>query len=81
LGWSNEDIDEVFQSLIRHPCNPQSFDEKIVHVANYVETLGAFGIIKAFLTGGAKGQSIEETISIFEKQYLDKVVFQALAEK
>jgi hypothetical protein len=32
--------------------------------------LGAFGIAKAFITGGAKGQSIEDTISIFENQYL-----------
>jgi uncharacterized protein len=38
--------------------------------------LGAFGIAKAFTTGGAKGQSIEETASIFEQQYLDKVIFQ-----
>lgn len=81
LDWSKEDIEEAFQSLFRHLSNPQSIEEKIDHEANCVETLGAFGIAKAFTTGGAKGQSIEETVNIFEHQHLDKVVFQTPAGK
>ena len=81
LGWSEQDIEAAFQSLSRHLSDPQSNEEKIVHDANYVETLGAFGIAKAFTTGGARGQSLEETADIFEHQYLDKVVFQTPAGK
>ncbi len=76
LTWTSENIEEGFQSLYRHLVNPQSIEEKIVHDANYIEVLGAFGIAKAFTTGGAKGQSLEETANIFEHQYLDRVVFQ-----
>jgi uncharacterized protein len=76
LGWTTENIEEVFQSLYRHLTNPQSIEEKVVHDANYIEVLGAFGIAKAFTTGGANGQSLEETASIFENQYLNKAVFQ-----
>ena len=47
----------------------------IVHDANYIELLGAFGIAKAFTTGGARRQTYEETANIFEYQYLDKVAF------
>jgi predicted TIM-barrel fold metal-dependent hydrolase len=52
-----------------------------VQDANYVETLGAYGIAKAFTTGGARGQAIEETIHIFEDQYFERVVFQTPAGK
>lgn len=45
------------------------------------QILGAFGIAKAFMTGGTKGQSLEETADIFEHQYLDKVIFQTPAGK
>ena len=76
LDWTAKEIEEIFRSLYRHLTNPQSIEEKIVHDANYIEILGAFGIAKAFTTGEAKGQSLEETADIFEHQYLDKVVFQ-----
>jgi hypothetical membrane protein len=35
-----------------------------VHDANAVEVLGAFGIAKAFTTGGARGQSNEQTVEL-----------------
>ena len=47
----------------------------IVHDANYVKILGAFGIAKAFTTGGAYNQTYEETADIFKYQYLDRVEF------
>jgi uncharacterized protein len=81
LDWTTDEIEEGFQSLYRHLSNPQSLEEKIVHDANYVETLGAFGIAKAFTTGGAKGQSLEETADRFEHQYLDKVIFHTAVGK
>lgn len=81
LDWTMEEIEEVFQTLYRHLTNPQSIEEKIVHDANYIEILGAFGIAKAFTTGGANGQSLEETVNIFENQYLDKVVLQTSVGK
>jgi uncharacterized protein len=74
--WSEAAIDGILQSLKRHLKNPQTVEEKIVHDANYLELLGAFGIAKAFTTGGARGQLIEESADIFEHQYLDKVEFQ-----
>lgn len=75
LGWEEREIDDAFDSLRRHLVNPQTPEEKIVHDANFVELLGAFGIAKAFTVGGEFGQSYEETVDIFESRYLDKVVF------
>ena len=75
LEWAEAEIEEAFQSLERHLDNPQTVEEAIVHDANYIELLGAFGIAKAFTTGGARKQTYEETADIFEYQYLDKVAF------
>jgi len=81
LACSETEIDDLLQSLNRHLSNPQTLEEKIVYDANYLEILGAFGIAKAFTTGGSRGQLIEETVDIFEHQYLDKVEFQTPAGK
>lgn len=75
LQWAEAEIKTAFQSLERHLNKPQTSEEKIVHDANYIELLGAFGIAKAFTTGGAKKQAYEETADIFEYQYLNKIVF------
>jgi uncharacterized protein len=75
LDWTEAEIEKAFLSLKRHLENPQTVEEKIVHDANYMELLGAFGIAKAFTTGGARKQSYEETADIFEYQYLDKIKF------
>jgi uncharacterized protein len=74
LGWTQNEVDEAFQSLDCHLTIPQTVEEQIVHDANSIELLGAFGIAKAFTTGGARGQSYEETIEIFEA-LLDKARF------
>ncbi|MHB1629179.1 MAG: HD domain-containing protein, partial [Bacilli bacterium] len=55
--------------------NPITAEEQIVHDANYIELLGAFGIAKAFTKGGAEGQTYEQTADIFEHQFLDVVEF------
>ena len=70
-----KEICELFESLARQFSHPETVEEEIVHDANYLETTGAFGIAKAFTTGGAKGQSMEETVNIFEGQYFDRVEF------
>ena len=75
LEWSETEIEKAFASLARHLKDPQTVEEAIVHDANYIELLGAFGIAKAFTTGGARGQTYEETSDIFEYRYLDKVSF------
>lgn len=75
IGWSDNQIEEGLQSLNQHLVNPQSIEEKIVHDANNLEILGAFGIAKAFTTGGARGQHIDDTLDIFEKEYLNKIEF------
>ena len=75
LEWTEIEIEQAFQSLERHLEDPQIIEEKIVHDANYLELLGAFGIAKAFTTGGARKQSYEQTADIFEYRYLDKVEF------
>jgi len=75
LGWTVKEICELFESLARQFSHPETVEEEIVHDANYLETTGAFGIAKAFTTGGAKGQSMEETVNIFEGQYFDRVEF------
>jgi HD superfamily phosphodiesterase len=76
IGWSEGKVEESLTSLARHLKNPVTSEEKIIHDANYLELLGAFGIAKAFTTGGAQGQLIEESADIFEHQYLDKVEFE-----
>lgn len=75
LEWTETEIAKAFASLARHIKDPQTVEEAIVHDANYVELLGAFGIAKAFTKGGAKKQTYEETADIFEYRYLDKVEF------
>ena len=75
LGWEQQEIEEMFISLQSHLTEPTTVEEMIVHDANYLELLGAFGIAKAFLTGGARGQTYEETADIFEYCYLDKIHF------
>ena len=75
LNWTEAETKQGFQSLERHLSYPQTVEEMIVHDANYVELLGAFGIAKAFTTGGAYNQTYEETADILEQQYLDRVKF------
>ena len=74
-GWSNNDISIGFECLNRHLNDPITLEEQIVHDANFIELLGAFGIAKAFTTGGSHGQSYYETIRIYEEEYLDNVIF------
>ena len=76
MGWNEEQIADGIERLHRHLKSPLTVEEKIVHDANYVELLGAFGIAKAFTKGGAEGQSYEETANIFEYRFLDAVEFQ-----
>ena len=75
LEWTETEIEKAFASLARHLKDPQTIEEAIVHDANYIELLGAFGIAKAFTTGGARGQTYKETSDIFEYLYLDKISF------
>jgi hypothetical protein len=48
LGWGEPEIEEAAVCLERHLKDPQTVEEKVVHDANYMELLGAFGIAKAF---------------------------------
>ncbi len=75
LGWPEQEVGDGFRRLQRHLKSPLTVEEQIVHDANYVELLGAFGIAKAFTKGGAEGQAYEETADIFEHQFLDTVEF------
>jgi uncharacterized protein len=63
LGWTPAETTEVLAALARHADGPVSVEERIVHDANAVEVLGAFGIAKAFTTG-ALGQSYEQAAAI-----------------
>lgn len=76
LGWASNDILTGFDCLNRHLNNPVTIEEKIVHDANFIELLGAFGIAKAFTTGGANNQTYTQTIKIYEEEYLDRIKFQ-----
>ena len=78
LGWSDSEIQELIQSLDRHLDEPETIEEEIVHDANKLETLGAFGIAKAFTMGGLLGQTYEETVDYFERHSLS-VVFRTPA--
>jgi len=75
LGWQEDELDDLLESLERHLKSPQTIEEQIVHDANYLGLLGAFGIAKAFTTGGARGQAYEETVEVFETRWLDQVQF------
>lgn len=74
LGWTDQEMAEGLLLLERHCVDPQTSEERIVHDANYVEVLGAFGIAKALTKGGSERQSYEQTIAIFEG-YLHQVQF------
>jgi uncharacterized protein len=81
LGWTEEEVDNGFESLARHLKDPQTIEEQVVHDANHVEMFGALGVAKAFTTGGARGQAYEVTADIFEHRYLDRVEFRTPAGK
>jgi hypothetical protein len=74
LGWTAEEISAAFAALERHCDDPQTPEEWIVHDANAVELLGAFGIAKSFMKGGAERQGYNETLAIFERN-LNRVDF------
>jgi uncharacterized protein len=74
MGWAGPEITDALASLRRHLTAPVTVEERIVHDANAVEVLGAFGIAKAFTTGGARGQSYEQTVERYE-QLLDQTRF------
>jgi uncharacterized protein len=74
LGWAEPEIVEVLHSVQRHLTAPVTVEERIVHDGNAVEVLGAFGIAKAFTTGGARGQSYEQTVERYE-EVLDQARF------
>jgi hypothetical protein len=73
-GWGEPSVEEAFLALQRHLRDPRTVEEMIVHDANFMELLGAFGIAKAFTTGGARGQKYEETMKIF-MEYIENVSF------
>jgi len=75
LAWTETEVEEIFLSLSRHITDPKTVEEEIIHDANYIELLGAFGIAKAFTTGGARGQTIEQSAEIFEQQFLKRIKF------
>lgn len=75
LGWGEDELTGLIASLDRHLRDPQTVEEQVVHDANYLGLLGAFGIAKAFSTGGAHGQTYQETVEIFEGGWLDRVQF------
>jgi uncharacterized protein len=81
LGWADAEIPELFRSLERHLKSPETVEEEIVHDANYIEILGAFGVAKAFTMGALQGQTYQETIDYFENKTLGKVVFRTPAGK
>lgn len=74
LGWDKSSAQEAIEGLRRHTTDPQRLEEKLVHDANLLEVLGAFGVAKAFTRGGAVGQTYDETLDIYE-QNLAKAQF------
>jgi uncharacterized protein len=76
LGWTDSEIPELFTSLDNHLNSPQTVEEAIVHDANKIEILGAFGIAKAFTMGGVLGQKYEETADYYEFKTLGEAEFQ-----
>ncbi|MGH2701246.1 MAG: hypothetical protein ACRDJB_03640 [Actinomycetota bacterium] len=73
-GWNDDAIDTAYVALVRHGSSPVSVEERIVHDANALETIGAFGIAKAFTKGGSEGHTYEETIAVYERN-LEKAEF------
>lgn len=74
LRWQDAEIRAAYDLLETHISHPQTPEQKIVHDANFFEVTGAFGIAKAFTVGGARGQSYEETLAIFESN-IDQLDF------
>ncbi|MGE7433987.1 HD domain-containing protein [Kitasatospora sp. NPDC001175] len=80
LGWEPDEISQAFACLKRHLEDPELIEEQLVHDANYLESVGAFGIAKAFTTGGARGQHYEETIER-ARFFINRPVFRTAAGK
>lgn len=58
LGWTGAAIEEAYLLLERHCVDPRTAEERVVHDANYIEVLGAFGIAKAFTKGRSGGAEL-----------------------
>jgi uncharacterized protein len=52
--------------------NPQTIEGTILHDAHLIEGGKTFLITKSLVTGTARGQTLEETISFFERNILGK---------
>ncbi|RAG83804.1 hypothetical protein DN069_20410 [Streptacidiphilus pinicola] len=74
LGWTSVEAEEGIAALERHLTEPVSPEEQLVYDANYWEAMGPFGIAKAFTTGGARGQRVEETLRI-ARAFVDRPEF------
>ena len=70
LGYNREYI----KTLNRHIKNPKTVEEKIVSDANSLESVGKFGIKKAFAVGKKQKRTKKETI-IFIKRNIKKIKF------
>jgi hypothetical protein len=79
-GRSSDKILGLLDALDRHATSPVSPEEIVVHDANILEVVGAFGIAKTFTKGGAEGQSYEETISYY-RGFLDAARFYTTAAR
>lgn len=68
-GYEDAYIHELIKTVrnARSTAKPQTIEEKVLHDANILDSLGAVGIARAFTKGGYENQTLRETTEIMKK--------------
>ena len=74
LGYSKDKIEKVVKAILAHSYSarikPETIEGAILSDADKLDALGAIGIARVFMYGGAKGRSIEDSIKHIEEKIL-----------
>jgi len=65
--YGKDAASDIIKSAKRLTKNPETYEEKVVHDANLLDSLGAVGMARAFMKGGYEKQSIKKTIEIIKR--------------
>ena len=73
-GYDEDFIAKVVHCIEAHSFSsgiePKTLEAKVLSDADKLDAMGAIGIARAFMFGGEKGRSIEETLKHFEEKLL-----------
>lgn len=73
-GWPEERIDKVVDAILAHSYSagrePTTLEGEILSDADKIDALGAIGVARALMYGGAIGRGLEETLEHMRSKLL-----------